>query len=211
MSIDTPYTTTNPTIGGEYGPEAKIDVGPISFDDSSAKYQEVGGDGTFADYHVVNRYEKDRHTYMMGVTSPNGFRGASVAFVQLASPTLVWVADWTACKAGAKPNIPDPTPADGDWVLLDDWWEPHMVTVAPDGVTPIYRISGTYIYGKLNPQSSTIDDISFPRPPWLQDSFSRNVEQGLLQQGLTNNGAVGSNLNRVNPGLSTGGDLSRTK
>jgi hypothetical protein len=151
---------------------AQITTGPVNTDDDEGALYNDGGDpaGVYTDYKIVNRYEKDRHLYMLPISSPGGFGGGNLAaFVQLAAPTLLWISDWTACRFNSKPEIPDPTLTDSNWVLLDEHYEPFMLTVAANGSTPLYRISGTFVYGNRNPSTATIDDINFPRPPWLKD------------------------------------------
>lgn len=166
-------------------PPAVVTVGEVQFDPLPTNL--IASDaGIFSDCQVINHFEKDRHLYMMGLTSPGGFNGASVGFAQLASPTLLWIADWTVERQGSQPTFPDPTPYDSTWVLLYDLYEPGQVNVAADGVTPIYRISGTYIYGKTNPSTVTINDINYGRPPWLLDVYDRNVTTTSLQQSLIN-------------------------
>jgi len=142
-------------------------------------------DGIVTDMKVRCRYEKDRHTYMLGLTSPNGFNGNSVAFVQLASPTLLFIVDWTACKMGAVPEIPDPTINDTNWVLLDDHWEPTAPGVPGNNITGIYRISGCYVYGHLNPQDPTYTQVQFPLKSWMLPNITRSISPGKLLQGLS--------------------------
>jgi len=173
--------------------EVQVTFGSVTFDDNDAQYKFLGNNSVFTDYEIHNRYESDKHIYMMGITSPGGFQGASVAFCQLASPTLLWMSDWTACKTQGPPESPDPTPIDPNWILMDVHYEPAMINIMADGVTPIYRISGTYVYGHRNPSPLTIQNIAFSRPPWLQDSFSRTMPANLLQQDIINiQGAAGA-------------------
>src|SRR5689334_19409335 len=94
------------------------------------------------DFRIKHHYEKDQHRYMLGVTSPGGFQGKSVAFVQLAAQTVLWVADWTGCRFLKKAMVPDPANVNPGWVLLDAWLEPFMVAVSPNGSAPLYRVSG---------------------------------------------------------------------
>lgn len=129
--------------------------------------------GVWSDYVVVNQYENDGHVYMAGVTSP-GPLPLGAAFFQLAAPTLLWVASWTAFRLGAKPKIPDPNGVDTNWVLLDRHVDAYIAHVGPDGVTPRYRISGVYVYGALNPDPALLANLAFPKPPWLNDGDKLN-------------------------------------
>lgn len=178
---------------------AVITIGEVSADDSAAKYI-LPTDGGFiwTDYEINNRYESDKKIYMMGITSPGGFNGASVAFAQIASPTLLWICDWTASRFNKQPIAPNSASVNTNWILLDEHLEPAMLVVGEDGVTPYYRLSGTYVYGNLNPSAIVANDISFTRPPWLEDVFSRNMPLELFQSGLMEQTGAGEGL--VNPG-----------
>lgn len=179
-------------------PRVTVKVGNVDFNVSPSKYIDPGEEQQlWTDFKIRNKFEKDHHRYMMGITSPNGFEGASVAFVQLASPTLLWIADWTACRYNIQPDIPDPTPADTNWVLLDEHYEPTMLTVGADQITPLYRISGTYVYGHKNPASVTVSNINYARPPWLENSFVRNVPTSVLKQNLVNNTQQGQGGGKI--------------
>lgn len=165
-----PNTDQNEFAGLEDIPQAEITEGDITFDDNDGLFIPPSDGGIFTDYLIRNRFEKDRHRYMLPVSSPGGFNGQSVAFVQLAAPTLLWICDWTAEKALSQPEVPDPNCVPDDWILLDDHWEPAEVVPLADGITPIYRISGTYVYGHRNPDLNTWKDIFFGAPPWFDSS-----------------------------------------
>lgn len=154
----------------------------IATDQDSAYVNTTDDQNIFADYEIRNRYEGDKHVYMMGITSPGGFQGKSVAFCQLAAPTTLWMVDWTACKWNTPPLVPDPNdPADPEWILMDVITEPAQIIIGRDGVTPIYRLSGTYVYGHTNPDQA---NIYFPRPPFIADKFPRIVPTSVFTPNL---------------------------
>ena len=164
---------------------ATVTVGDITFDDSLANYAQEGdanAGNAFTDYQISNRYHYSCHRYMLGITSPAGFNGQSVAFVQLASPTLLWIVDWTAARFGKAPDVPDPTPTNPDWVLLDVMPDAAGVVVSPDGVTGLFRLSGAYVYGHKNPGSSPLNKVTFPQPPWLNGTFPRTIPASALKK-----------------------------
>src|SRR5215469_9363182 len=66
-------------------------------------------DGIWDDYYIHNTYFTDGHRYMLGIASPGGFEGASVAFVQTTAPTLLWQCEWTVVRWGESPLLPSPT------------------------------------------------------------------------------------------------------
>lgn len=152
--------------------------------DFDAAYQPAGDVGVWNDYNISTVYEKDYGRYMMGITSPDGFNGDSVAFVQLKSPTLLLLASWTASKYGAKPVLPNAELTDPNWVLLDEQHSPVMLSVAGDSATPLYEYSGVYVYGHRRPSSLTFTDIQFSRPPFLQDIFDRTLSAADFQPTL---------------------------
>lgn len=177
-------------------PKLNVTVAEISLDGGPSKY-EVPADtdplAVWADYMITNRYEKDPHRYMLGTGTPGGAVSPglpsgtqdTVAFVQLARPTLLWICRWTAARWQTKPDIPDPGVGD-EWILLDDHTEPAMVVLNPNGQTPLYRISGTYFYGHRNPSDAIIDDANYPRPPWIkEDAFERTLSTADFNAGLT--------------------------
>lgn len=184
-SRSSPWTPNNPTTKKQSVPEATVTVGTVGPDDEEASY--IENIGTFADYMVNCHYEKNKHVYMMPLTSPKGFQGDSVAFVQLANPTLMLVADWTAFKLNEVPDIPNPDPVSlgSPWIHLHSQFTPAMITVGTDGSTPLYRISGTYYYGHKRPDEISIKDLRFPMPPWLEPlDFSRKVPDNVLNSNL---------------------------
>lgn len=183
-----------------------ISVNRILPDDELGRYEDPAG--VWEDYYIQSRFVGDPHIYMMGVTSPDGFfDGTStpktVSFVQLASKTLLWIVDWTASRWGDKPKIPSPVSNDPRWVFLDDMIEPANMELGPDGVTPLWRISGTYIYGNTNPKDLTVNNAYYPRPPWMDEMpwngidgipTSRVVDEGTLESSL-----IDLPLNQVGP------------
>ncbi len=185
----------NELVGTADGPQLTIIEADVTIDDSNALFIDQTNNEIWLDYMSYNRYEKDYRRYMMGVASPNGFAGSSVAFVQLAAPTLLWICEWTALKAGAQPEIPTNASPTG-WVLLQEFPELPMCKVGPDGVTPIYRVSGVYVYGSTNPSVTTVADLSFPKPAWLKDGLDRTMPSSKLTAGLStpSTGGTGSSI-----------------
>lgn len=210
-----PFPPSADTGTGYDTPNYEVYVGQIQPDSSDAAYEDVQGDpaAIWSDYMIVNRYESDRRIYMMSLCTPpqgaervlTGGGGAAasitstatisanlqgsnkpkVAFVQLGGPTLLWICDWTVCRAKRKPIAPEPE-VGGDWILLDEWIEPVRVTVMDDGTTPLYRLSGTYFYGCTNPATNPLANMNFPRPPWLTDKFDRTMTPDMFDKNLSN-------------------------
>lgn len=181
--------------------------GPRLFVETVAEpVNEQGTDGLVADpedysagitdYKVTMRYEGHPNIYMMANTVPGEFSSPdvlpfSVSFVQLATQTLLWTVYWTACRWKMKPPIPNPNqPSDSDWVFMGKHLEPGMVGVGPDGVTLIYRISGTYFYGHKNPREDIQDNTNFSCAPWLDNTVpyvqDRVVDGTLYQDNIIN-------------------------
>jgi hypothetical protein len=199
------YDTNSVEPGTEPGKEAVVTVGTLSTQDAPSKYADTG-QGVWADYQAYSRFERDNHLYMMGMTSPSPFQGNSVAFVQLAAPTLLWILDWTAARRGSQPTVPDPTPSDPNWVLLDQWYRPVAPKVLDDGQTPVYRLEGTYVYGHRSPAANMIANMSFPRVPWLDDSIDRSIPASIFQKNLSD-GQGGNNISLGGGGGEGGGGI----
>jgi len=135
--------------------------------DTNSIINQGNNQSVITDYRVRSRFERDFRRYQLGITSPTGFLGRTAAFVQLAAPTLLWVVDWTGCSFLDKPSVPDPYTVGLGWVLLDACLEPAAVTVAVDGSTPLYRLTGTYVFGHELPGPLVYSNVRFPVAPWI--------------------------------------------
>ena len=163
--------------------QALVRWGYVNLEDQSGRFEEnKNDDSIWEDYVAVNHYEWDYHRYMLGITSPKGFQKSRAAFVQLAAPTLLWIVDWSAARWNKQPTIPAPVLSDEDWVLLDEHYEPSMLVVGADGVTPFYRISGTYVYGQKNPDPDSFEQMNYTRTPWLQDKYDRSIPANEVEE-----------------------------
>ena len=151
---------------------AKISVQTVSSLDSVSDNQGHFGDsgtdnlGIWSEYVINCYYEEDRQIYMMPISSPNGFQGASVAFVQLAAKTLLWIVEWSAERYIYKPQIPDEDSVDPNWILMDKHLHGAWLDLQADSQSPSWRISGTYVYGHVNPPADPLSSFVFPCPPW---------------------------------------------
>lgn len=165
--------------------------------DILGKYAETTQSWT--DWMVYNVYGRDNNVYMMGITSPSGFNGNKAVFCKLATETQIWCCDWTACSFIGQPTIPSSTPNDSRWVYLSKDMETASIAVAADGVTPIYRISGKYYYGCTDPNTEMLNDISYARPPWLDNTFDRSQPISTLDSTLAekNTTTGGGGLERI--------------
>lgn len=162
---------------------ANVVVQDLEGFEENAPINEQNVQGTWADYRIRNYYVRNEGRYMLGITSPNGFQGDSVAFVQLSAPTVLWISQWTASQMGSKPQIPDPTSVPSQYVLLYETPVSEMITITGGG-NKMYRLSGTYVYGSRRPSTQVFDDVKFPQPPWIDPDSDRNVETSLLTGGL---------------------------
>lgn len=158
-------------------PFVSVSVGPVEPDDSNAKFSgdpSAPDSEVWTDYEVVNRYEKDNRVYMMPIAAPVTSASSqfqdTVAFVQLANPTLLWIADWTCSRWKTHPKIPNPA-VGGNWVLLDEHLEPGSQSLAPDGTSAMFRISGTYFYGNKRPNADLYKDAFYAKPPWMEEIY----------------------------------------
>lgn len=185
--------------------EAEIIVNDISFDEGESESPVLENGGVLQPYYkITNRYERDLHKYMMGINSPGGFQGASVAFVQLASPTLLWIAEWAATTIGGKPDIPNLKVRNPNWELLDEWHYPGMIDVMKNGQTLFYPHAGVYVYAHKNPSADMLDDINYACPPWIDpNAASQTVESDQLDDDMIQDEdmpiAGGGNNVQVNP------------
>lgn len=159
--------------------------GPVLYDGTPGNITDPASySGVFADYLFQNHYENDKHTYMGSQTSETPFQGSLVSFVRIGTPTLLWICEWTACQVGAKPTAPDPVPESTGWVLLDVHPTLAGKSLAADGVSPLYRISGVYVYGHKNPNADVFKDAVFPLYPWVDQPGGRQMEGGDFKRGM---------------------------
>lgn len=201
-----PFTTDTSAPGTANSPGLTITVGELSFTED-ALFNIPSGTPPTPDYMIVNHYERDGRKYVMPVCSPQGFQRKSVAICQLANPTLLLISDWTVAQFGTKPIAPNPESQDPNWELLDVWPETAMETVGPDGVTPLWRLSGTFVYANTNPSENVFSDIVFPRPPWLKDNQPRNFPLTNLQNGLIDGTGTGGGSQPGEPAIPPGGSF----
>ena len=189
------FTSVNPPEGERLIPRLNVTIGEVTIDDGNGLFiPSANLSSIFTDYVCNQRFEQDRHVYMLPIASPTGFGGNTAAFVQLAAPTLLRIVDWTAARLNQQPVVPDPQSLDPDWILLDVLPETAMITVAVDGVTPLYRISGTHVYGHRRPSDFAYNNVTYARPPWLRDQFEfgRKMPLGNFQANLIDEIATGS-------------------
>lgn len=172
-------------------PFVSVSVGPIQGDGETAvAYKDTDQKAAWTDTYTTNRYEKDGHRYLLGLSSPLGYNGNTAAVVQLANPTVLWICDWTASRLKLFPKVPDPTSVDPKWVLLDEHIEEPEMRVMEDGATPFYRISGTYVYGCLKPDPRLVLNTVFPKPPWMEDVFNRKPDNSIYDGTISNTGTI---------------------
>lgn len=206
MSVNNSPLPLQPPQPDQQFPPAIVATGNVSVPAEPNNQGKLQSTPTLTpDYEIHNRYEGDRDIWMMGITSPNGFQNDTVAFVQLATKTLLWICDWTALARNQPPLLPDASVKDTNWVLLDDGYETMNIDVVLDGETPLYRVSGTYVYGCRRPNARTTRDVQFGRPPWLMDTFNRTIPDSVLQQGLSSmssqTAVAQTSLSAASPGV----------
>jgi hypothetical protein len=166
-------------------PQLFVNQDSVTYDDYLAQYTNPNNySGVFGDYFFENHYERDPHTYMASQTTETPFNGSTVGFVRIGGPTLLWVCEWTAMQVGAKPVAPSPVPVSSDWVLLDIQPTFAGESRAADGVSPLYRLSGVYVYGHKNPNADVYKDGVFPLYPWVSQSAGRQMQSSDFKQGL---------------------------
>lgn len=180
--------------------------------DELGLYNEENEQSVITDFHIHHHYERDNHIYMVGIASPQGFQGNTAAFVQLASPTLLWIADWTGARFLEKPVVPDPTTVNNEWVLMDVWMNPAQIVIGQDGTTPLFRLTGTYIFGHKNPGPNFYSNVVFPVAPWFTAtgfislraiSASDLDKTGLLEPSTIAGGGAGQ-VGNLGPGVAQG-------
>lgn len=186
-----------PNAPNEPGYIPGVPAGVMVADGPPADFQFEGAGFYDTVYQITGKFFRNEHKWMLGLTSPDKYNGLTAAFVQLAQPTLIWVCDWEASKTGNQPNIPDPTPQDDNWELLDSTIGTVNLLIGPQGNNPQYRMTGTYIYGHKNPNAILAKNVTFPRLPWVKDVYDRSLPESKLDASLVAPG--------IGAGVSIGG------
>jgi hypothetical protein len=199
-SLNSGVQAAPPAVGVK---AAEVSVGKVTNSDIGlGTYPSVmaADPGLHPDYDIYSRYVKDRHRWYGGVSSPGGFQGNSAVVFQLAAPKLFWICYWTGLKVGYQPKIPDIVPVDPKWVLIDEEYTLHNVDTAGNDFSPLYRISGVYMYGHLSPDPETLNNARFGIPPYLANVFDRTMPVTLRTANLID----GTATSKI-PGLGTVG------
>jgi hypothetical protein len=165
-----PFTFDNPLTGEQDFPQLSVTYQNIPDTDSNALYAAPSSDSLiFTDYIVENKIVERPHVYMLPICGDVASGEDTCAFVQLARPTLTYVVDWTAMRMDRQPTIPDPLAVSGDWVFLGKEAETRNVDVMGDGSTEMYRISGTYYYGRKKFDQEAMNYLRYGQPPYLEN------------------------------------------
>lgn len=105
------------------------------------------------------------------------------SFVPVSQATLRKIVSYKAERWGQQPTLPNNLTTDPNLVLL--YWNsaPQNIDLAPDGQTYIYRQTGTYIYGVIDPtQEQFLPAVA----PYIAAQFTSttppNVVNGLADQ-----------------------------
>ncbi len=190
-------------VGGiAAGAAATVTFGQVTAGNDQAGRVKARPGGVFTNYGIKNSYEKDTHTYMAGVSSPNGFNGQKAAFFQLYTDTLVLVCRWTAVRWGKQPIIPSEKPSNQNLQYLYGHVETMNVTTGPNWNTALYSINGTYVYGFKTFDPALLNNVSFALDPRFQDTFTNGRNMPVSLEDITlmeaqNVGAGGGNNARL--------------
>lgn len=113
------------------------------------------------EYHAV-KYSYHRDTGKRAMPAMQA--GATVAYPKIHDDVMTIKVQWVVKKTGEPPTIPNPEPADDNYVLLDAIEGYPSVDVAGDGESVQYTHEGEYLYGVVD---WTEVDKDWPIPPWL--------------------------------------------
>lgn len=136
--------------------------------------------GMYTDYSQNISYSIDYNTLHMPIV------GSTLSsFATVAKPKVTKTVIWAAEKWGVQPTMPDPKPGPNE-VLLNKEIFPHTPALAPDATTPIYRVTGRYIYAIKD--SSKLTSFGFGQMPMLTAAAAdASVKQSKFMTGLISN------------------------
>lgn len=95
--------------------------------------------------------------------------------LQLFQPYTRRVVSWSIERFGCIPEVPDPTPTLDGYAVLSITISPVAMDEGIDGSTPIYRISGCYVYSLSLPVNPA-DPVPFSIPPWMNVQPDQNTQ-----------------------------------
>ena len=189
-------------------PSSGVSVGIAYPDRQRTKYsREHTSRGAFTDYSVNTRYETETGVHMTPVTGPpdNGDyvspqRQGEVPdarFLTLHLPATRRIVEWEAERVGSKPLLPAPKSSDPNLVLIE---MPHVTAsalhLAPDGITPVWRASGRYVYGLRKYATFGDKDLALGVLPWtdfLPGSKEATLAADQFVHGIADDPAAGAN------------------
>jgi hypothetical protein len=74
------------------------------------------------------------------------------------------VVKWTAERVGEPPDIPTTETGDSNVELIGSKWDPVTIDVGQDLTTVVYRASGVYTFGFVDPSKAELGAMV---PPWV--------------------------------------------
>jgi hypothetical protein len=104
--------------------------------------------GIYGDYNISEAYETDYHTLQMPKATTADH---NASFAVVAQPTMKKVVNWTATKANDWPDLPKAETSDPNEILLFKYVTGRNIELAADQLTPVYIITGRYIYAYVDP------------------------------------------------------------
>ncbi len=137
-------------------------------------------DGVYTDYYVEQSYETDYHTIQMPVASS---LVNTASFAILAAPTMKRVVKWSAEKTSTMPLLPFADSSNSNEVLLFSQIIPAAPGLMANAFDYIWRISGTYVYGIIDPSKVQMSGGVLP----YQDTnyFATVVSQAQFIHGIS--------------------------
>jgi hypothetical protein len=161
-------------------------IGQIDYDGIPEGYAFGTDDATevaYGDFQMRNHFEKDGLTFAGSNTSPVPFGGSLISVIRVGAPRIIWVCEWTSCRMALEPQVPDPASQPPGWTLLDVHVTAAHVSMGPNGIDPVYRVSGVYVYVKGIAADDVFDDVTYAKAPWVREgAFSRRVSASRVRK-----------------------------
>lgn len=158
----TGYTSSLQGFGLNTQPASTLSTVP-QLPDYTPAYQSTLTTGMYDDYPVRSRYVTDMGVIQLPVTSsdPN----VTAVFIQMHAPIAKRIVDMDVSSTGSRPQLPqDPALTDSNQVLLSSELAPDAMNLSGDGITPTWRMRGSYEIGFVNRNNAS---VTAAVPPWL--------------------------------------------
>lgn len=108
------------------------------------------GTHPYHEYSADTGYLEDEGLLAVPLSQP-AQDGSTVRYVKVSSQRMEKHVNWQVSRLNQKPQLPSPDPADANEILLRKFIIPSVPQQQADGVSRLYVVRGTYVFGLKKP------------------------------------------------------------